>query len=59
MPHYDRLPVYRGFKTNVNESQSRVGLFLLFNVNIEKEDAETLSIEMKDDVVTNYWIDRR
>jgi hypothetical protein len=44
---------------NVNESESRVGLFLLFQVNVENEDAETLSIELKDGIVANYWIDRR
>ena len=43
---------------NISESESEVGLFLLFNVSVEKEHAEILVIEMKDGIVSGYWVER-
>ena len=40
---------------NVKQSESEVGLFLIFHVEIEKEDSEMLAIEFRDGVVTDYW----
>lgn len=44
---------------NISESESRVGLFLLFNVNVEKEHAETLVVELKQDIVSDFWVEKR
>jgi len=44
---------------NTSESESEIGLFLLFNINIEKETAETLALEIRDGVVTDYWVEKR
>lgn len=44
---------------NTSESESKVGLFLLFNINIERESAETLALEIRDGVVTDYWVEKR
>lgn len=40
---------------NVKQSESEVGLFLIFHVEIEKENSEMLAIEFRDGVVTDYW----
>lgn len=42
---------------NVNRTESEVGLFLLFHVDVEKEESETLAIEMRDSIVADYWIE--
>ncbi len=42
---------------NRSEKDTEVGLFLVFSVDVEEERIETLSIEFKDGVVTNYWIE--
>jgi hypothetical protein len=44
---------------NVNRSESRVGLFLLFNVKTQREQRETLAIELKNGIVSGYWIENR
>lgn len=53
----DGLEVWR--YRNTSESESKVGLFLLFRVNIERESAETLALEIRDGVVTDYWVEKR
>lgn len=40
---------------NVKQSESEVELFLIFHVEIEKENSEMLAIEFRDGVVTDYW----
>ncbi len=42
---------------NVDRTESEVGLFLVFHVDVEREDSETLAIEMRDGIVTDYWIE--
>ena len=42
---------------NRSEKDTKVGLFLVFSVDIEEERTETLSIEFIDGLVTNYWIE--
>ncbi|MBC53634.1 MAG: hypothetical protein CMQ34_07335 [Gammaproteobacteria bacterium] len=44
---------------NTSESESEIGLFLLFNINVERESAETLALEIRDGVVTDYWVEKR
>ena len=44
---------------NVQKSESEVGLFLIFHVDIEREDSEMLAIEFRDGVVTDYWTESR
>jgi hypothetical protein len=44
---------------NTSERESEIGLFLLFNINIERESAETLALEISDGVVTDYWVEKR
>ena len=42
---------------NRSEKDTKVGLFLVFSVDIEVERTETLSIEFIDGLVTNYSIE--
>lgn len=44
---------------NRSTTESRVGLFLLFRVNVERDHTETLALEVRDGVVTDYWVERR
>ena len=44
---------------NTSDRESEIGLFLLFNINIERESAETLALEISDGVVTDYWVEKR
>jgi len=44
---------------NSSSSESRVGLFLLFRINIDREEVETLALEIRDGVVTDHWVERR
>lgn len=44
---------------NHSSTESRVGLFLLFRVNVERDHSETLTIELRDGVVSDYWVERR
>lgn len=44
---------------NRSTSKSRVGLFLLFRVNVERDALETLAIEMRDGIVSDYWVEQR
>ena len=44
---------------NSSESESRVGLFLLFNVKVEREHSETLAIELTNGIVSDYWVENR
>jgi len=53
----DGMEVWR--YRNTSESESEIGLFLLFNINIERESAETLALEIRDGVVTDYWVEKR
>lgn len=42
---------------NRSEKDVDVGFFLLFSIDIEQERIETLSIELTDGLVSNYWIE--
>lgn len=42
---------------NRSERDTEVGLFLIFNVDVDSERIETLSIEFIDGVVSNFWIE--
>lgn len=44
---------------NSQSSESRVGLFLLFRVNVERDSSETLALEIRNGVVTDHWVERR
>ena len=33
-------------------------MFLVFSIDLEEERVETLSIEFREGVVTNYWIEQ-
>ena len=44
---------------NSSSSESRIGLFLLFRIDVEREETETLALEIRDDVVTDHWGERR
>lgn len=43
--------------SNKSEVETEVGLFLLFHIDVEKTKESQLSIEIKDGVVTDYWIE--
>jgi hypothetical protein len=44
---------------NTSSSESRIGLFLLFRINVERESTETLALEIHEGVVTDHWVERR
>ncbi len=44
---------------NDKRSKSRVGLILLFNINIESDSTETLALTLENDVVTDQWVEYR
>lgn len=44
---------------NSASSESKIGLFLLFRINVERESAETLALEIRDAVVSDYWVETR
>ena len=43
---------------NVSELDFELGVFLVFSIDLEEERVETLSIEFREGVVTNYWIEQ-
>lgn len=44
---------------NSASSESQIGLFMLFRLNVERESAETLALEIRDAVVSDYWVETR
>jgi hypothetical protein len=44
---------------NTSSSRSEIGLFLLFNIDVERDREEVLALEIMDDLVTDYWVERR
>ncbi|MEX0740486.1 MAG: hypothetical protein WD071_14170 [Pseudohongiella sp.] len=60
----DRVSTYENGREvwryrNTSESESEIGLFLIFKIDIERESAETLALEISDGVVTDYWVEKR
>lgn len=43
--------------SNKSKVETEVGLFLLFHIDVEKEVEQQLSIEIKDGVVSDYWVE--
>lgn len=43
---------------NISERDFELGVFLVFSIDVEEERVETLSIEFREGVVTNYWIEQ-
>lgn len=44
---------------NNSKSESKIGLFLLFRINVERQSTETLALEIRNGVVTDYWVETR
>jgi hypothetical protein len=44
---------------NSATSESKIGLFLLFRINVERQSTETLALEIRNGVVTDYWVETR
>jgi len=44
---------------NNKRSKSRVGLILLFNINVESDSTSTLALTLEDDIVTDQWVEYR
>lgn len=42
--------------SNRSKVQTEVGLFLIFHIDVEKDVEQQLSIETKDGVVRDYWV---
>ena len=42
--------------SNRSKVETEVGLFLLFHIDVEKEVEQQLTIEIKDGVVRDYWM---
>ncbi|MGM0632255.1 MAG: hypothetical protein ACQETO_03675 [Pseudomonadota bacterium] len=45
--------------SNRRTTDSEVSLFLLFNIDIERDRTETLTLEIRDGVVTDHWVEQR
>ncbi|MEX1197380.1 MAG: hypothetical protein WEB57_05920 [Pseudohongiellaceae bacterium] len=45
--------------SNRRTRDSEVSLFLLFNIDIERDNTETLTLEIRDGVVTDHWVEKR
>ncbi len=43
--------------SNKSEVETELGLFLLFHIDVEKTQESQLSIEITDNVVTDYWVE--
>lgn len=43
---------------NSSSSSSEVGLFLLFSVDVEEDKEEVLSLEIRDGVVRDFWVEK-
>lgn len=44
---------------NVSERETRIGVFLLFHIDVERERHKNLHIEFEDDVVVDYWMESK
>lgn len=44
---------------NRTSTRSEVGLFLLFSVDRNEDHEEMLALEVRDDVVTDFWVEKR
>ena len=42
---------------NRSKVETEVGLFLLFHIDVEKDVEQKLSIEFKDGIVRDYWLE--
>ena len=45
------------YYSNRSRVETEVGLFLLFHIDVERDVEQRLSIEIKDGVVRDYWIE--
>jgi hypothetical protein len=45
--------------SNRSKVEAEVGLLLLFHIDVERNVEQQLSIEIKDGVVRDYWIEER
>ncbi|HLT64441.1 MAG TPA: hypothetical protein VKZ92_07960 [Pseudohongiella sp.] len=44
---------------NSSSSTSEVGLFLLFHIDVERQKEEVLALEISNNRVTDYWVEKR
>ena len=44
---------------NTSRVDTEVGLFLLFHIDVESREEQHLAVEMKDAVVSDYWVETR
>lgn len=44
---------------NTSSVDTEVGLFLLFHIDVESREEQHLAVEMKDGVVSDYWVETR
>lgn len=45
--------------SNRRTTDSEVSLFLLFNIDIERDHSDTLTLEITDGVVADHWVEKR
>lgn len=45
--------------SNRRTTDSEVSLFLLFDIDIERDHTETLAVEIRDGVVVDHWVEKR
>lgn len=45
--------------SNRSTTDSEISLFLLFNIDIERDHSDTLTLEVTDGVVTDHWVEKR
>lgn len=44
---------------NTSSSRSEIGLFLLFNIDVERDQEEVLALEINNGRVSDYWVEKR
>jgi hypothetical protein len=44
---------------NTTSTRSEIGLFLLFNIDVERDQEEVLALEIVNERVEDYWVERR
>ncbi|MDP2283843.1 MAG: hypothetical protein Q8L06_06860 [Pseudohongiella sp.] len=43
---------------NTRSKETEIGMFLLFNIDVSRDEQETLVIVMRDGLVSEHWVER-
>lgn len=45
--------------SNRRTTDSQISLFLLFDIDVERDHTDTLTLEVRDGIVTDHWVEKR